>query len=176
LQHVDWIADCLQYSSGEKIAQIDAHEGAENNWVDHVNEVADATVYPRANYWYVGANIPGKLRVFMPYVGGLEKYRKICDEVAANNYQGFSLQNIWTFLWASCRGARPTVPIAGPHLSPRPTIQETPRRERPTCHQRVSQVGDWCEVSLGSPDSICNRDVVNRELGCDRQPDELAAR
>jgi len=92
-QHVDWIADCLRYLSDGKITRIDAHESAENNWVDHVNEVADATLYPRANSWYVGANIPGKPRVFMPYVGGLDKYRKICDEVAANNYRGFSLQN-----------------------------------------------------------------------------------
>ena len=92
-QHVDWIADCLRYLSDGKIAQIDALESAEDNWVDHVNEVADATLYPRANSWYVGANIPGKPRVFMPYVGGLDKYRKICDEVAANNYRGFSLQN-----------------------------------------------------------------------------------
>jgi len=93
-QHLDWVADCLRYLSDGKIAQIDAHESAENNWVDHVNEVADATLYPRANSWYVGANIPGKPRVFMPYVGGLDKYRKICDEVAANNYHGFSLQRI----------------------------------------------------------------------------------
>ena len=54
-QHVDWIADCLRYLSDGKITRIDAHESAENNWVDHVNEVADATLYPRANSWYVGA-------------------------------------------------------------------------------------------------------------------------
>ena len=57
----------------------------------HVNEVADSTLYPVANSWYVGANIPGKPRVFMPYVGGVGVYRRKCDEVAANGYQGFIL-------------------------------------------------------------------------------------
>jgi cyclohexanone monooxygenase len=90
-QHVDWIADCLQYLRDKQIRHIDADENAQNKWVAHVNDVADATLYPQANSWYVGANIPGKPRVFMPYVAGLDKYRKICDEVAANDYRGFSL-------------------------------------------------------------------------------------
>jgi cyclohexanone monooxygenase len=90
-QHVDWIAECLQYLADKKLRQIVAEESAQANWVEHVNEVADATLYPRANSWYVGANIPGKPRVFMPYVAGLDKYRKICDEVSASGYRGFSL-------------------------------------------------------------------------------------
>jgi cyclohexanone monooxygenase len=92
-QHVDWITECLRYLRDKKIRHIDAYEDAENDWVEHVNEVADATLYPRANSWYVGANIPGKPRVFMPYVAGLDRYRKICDEVAANDYRGFSLKS-----------------------------------------------------------------------------------
>jgi cyclohexanone monooxygenase len=92
-QHVDWIADCLQYLRDKKIRHIEADESAENSWVEHVNDVADATLYPQANSWYNGANIPGKPRVFMPYVAGLDKYRKICDEVAANDYRGFSLKS-----------------------------------------------------------------------------------
>jgi cyclohexanone monooxygenase len=92
-QHVDWIADCLQYLRDKEIRHIEAVESAENSWVAHVNDVADATLYPQANSWYIGANIPGKPRVFMPYVAGLDKYRKICDEVAANDYQGFSLKS-----------------------------------------------------------------------------------
>jgi cyclohexanone monooxygenase len=90
-QHVDWIAECLQSLRDRQIRHIEADEGAQNNWVAHVNDVADATLYPLANSWYVGANIPGKPRVFMPYVAGLDKYRKICDDVAANDYRGFSL-------------------------------------------------------------------------------------
>jgi cyclohexanone monooxygenase len=92
-QHVDWIADCLRYLRDKKISRIEADESAQHRWVEHVNEVADATLYPRANSWYVGANIPGKPRVFMPYVAGLDKYRKICDEVAANDYRGFLLKS-----------------------------------------------------------------------------------
>ena len=56
-----------------------------------VNAVADSTLYPLANSWYVGANIPGKPRVFMPYVGGFDRYKKRCDEVAAKGYEGFTL-------------------------------------------------------------------------------------
>ena len=92
-QHVDWIADCLRYLRDKKISRIEADESAQHRWVEHVNEVADATLYPRANSWYVGANIAGKPRVFMPYVAGLDKYRKICDEVAANDYRGFLLKS-----------------------------------------------------------------------------------
>ena len=59
-QHVDWIADCLQYLRDREIGCIEPDEAAENGWVEHVGKVADATLYPRANSWYVGANIPGK--------------------------------------------------------------------------------------------------------------------
>ena len=93
-QHVDWIADCLQHLRDKEIRRIEAEEGAEDRWVEHVNDVADATLYPQANSWYNGANIVGKPRVFMPYVAGLDKYRKICDEVAANDYRGFSLKSV----------------------------------------------------------------------------------
>jgi len=90
-QHVDWIAGCLQHMRDHCITQIAPDEAAENEWVDHVGRVANATLYPRANSWYVGANIPGKPRVFTPYVAGLDKYRQICDGVAANGYRGFTL-------------------------------------------------------------------------------------
>ena len=90
-QHVDWIGDCLRYLRDRGITRIEPDETAEQDWVAHVGEVADATLYPRANSWYVGANIPGKPRVFSPYVGGLDKYRGICDAVAADDYRGFIL-------------------------------------------------------------------------------------
>jgi cyclohexanone monooxygenase len=92
-QHVDWIADCVQHLRQNGIRRIDADEATEDRWVEHVNEVADSTLYPQANSWYVGANIPGKPRVFMPYVAGLDKYRAICDDVAANDYRGFVLKS-----------------------------------------------------------------------------------
>ena len=55
------------------------------------DELAEATLYPRAASWYVGANIAGKPRVFMPYVGGCGNYRRECDEVVERGYQGFVL-------------------------------------------------------------------------------------
>jgi len=90
-QHVDWIADCVQYLRDHGFSCIEAGEDAEDAWVQHNNEVADRTLYPLANSWYVGANIPGKPRVFMPYVGGVAAYKKKCDEIAARGYEGFRL-------------------------------------------------------------------------------------
>jgi cyclohexanone monooxygenase len=88
-QHVDWIADCIQHMHHSGLTRIEAEQEAEDSWVRHNNEVAARTLYPLANSWYVGANIPGKPRVFMPYVGGVTAYKKKCDDVAANGYVGF---------------------------------------------------------------------------------------
>jgi len=90
-QHVDWIAACLRYLSDHRVASIEALQEAEDAWVAHVNEVANRTLFPSANSWYMGANIPGKPRVFMPYIGGVPTYRQKCDEVAANGYEGFRI-------------------------------------------------------------------------------------
>ncbi len=90
-QHVDWIADCIHDMGERQLTVVEATPEAEAEWVAHVNEVADTTLYPQANSWYLGANVPGKPRVFMPYVGGVGVYREVCDEVAANGYKGFTL-------------------------------------------------------------------------------------
>jgi cyclohexanone monooxygenase len=90
-QHVDWIADCLAHLRAGDLETIEATAEAEAAWVAHVNDVADATLYPLARSWYTGANILGKPRIFMPYVGGVGAYRKHCDAVAAKNYEGFKL-------------------------------------------------------------------------------------
>jgi cyclohexanone monooxygenase len=90
-QHVDWVAECLEYLREREIATMEATVAAEDAWVAHVNEVADTTLMPLANSWYVGANIPGKPRVFMPYVGGLNNYALKCKEVAEQGYEGFAL-------------------------------------------------------------------------------------
>lgn len=90
-QHVDWIADCLAFMRGRGLVSMEAARDAEEQWVAHVNEVAQMTVYPQANSWYMGANIPGKPRIFMPYIGGVGVYRRICDEVAAAGYRGFTM-------------------------------------------------------------------------------------
>ena len=91
-QHMDWIADCLATLRAREMTRIEPSPAAERDWVQHVNDVADSTLYPLANSWYVGANIPGKPRVFMPYVGGFAGYKRKCDAVAANDYEGFVMR------------------------------------------------------------------------------------
>jgi cyclohexanone monooxygenase len=90
-QHVDWIADCLVHLRGQQRQRIEATVEAEEAWVQHVNEVGHMTLYPLAKSWYMGANVPGKPRIFMPYIGGVGVYRQKCDEVAAAGYTGFTL-------------------------------------------------------------------------------------
>jgi cyclohexanone monooxygenase len=90
-QHVDWVGDCISYLRTRHLASIDATAEAEDDWVDHVNAVANLTLFPTANSWYMGANVPGKPRVFMPYIGGLPRYTETCDAVAADDYRGFTL-------------------------------------------------------------------------------------
>jgi cyclohexanone monooxygenase len=90
-QHVDWVAECIAYLGARGVASIDATVEAEDRWVRHVNEVANLTLFPTANSWYMGANVPGKPRVFMPYIGGLPRYSQICNDVAADDYRGFTL-------------------------------------------------------------------------------------
>lgn len=89
-QHVDWIADCLRYMSTSAYATIEAEVEAEESWVAHVNDVASNSLHSKANSWYLGANIPGKPRVFMPYIG-VDKYRRRCNEISAFHYTGFRL-------------------------------------------------------------------------------------
>ena len=90
-QHVEWIADCLGEMGERGRAVIEADEAAEDAWVAHVNEVAAGTLFPAANSWYMGANIPGKPRVFLPYVGGFAQYVQVCDEVVREGYRGFAM-------------------------------------------------------------------------------------
>jgi cyclohexanone monooxygenase len=90
-QHVEWVSDCLAYLGERQLSVIEATAEAQDAWVAHVNEVAEKTLYPLANSWYMGANIPGKPRVFMPYIGGVGVYRRKCEEIAAKGYEGFAL-------------------------------------------------------------------------------------
>jgi cyclohexanone monooxygenase len=90
-QHVDWIADCLVYLRSRGTAQIEPTPEAENGWVAHVNEVAGTNLRSTCSSWYVGANVPGKSRVFMPYIGGFPAYVQKCTEVVAAGYRGFAL-------------------------------------------------------------------------------------
>jgi cyclohexanone monooxygenase len=90
-QHVDWVCDTIEHLREQGFTTIEPAQQAQDEWVDHVNLIASYTLYPKANSWYMGANVPGKPRVFMPYAGGVGEYRKKCDEVAAKGYEGFLL-------------------------------------------------------------------------------------
>jgi cation diffusion facilitator CzcD-associated flavoprotein CzcO len=91
-QHVEWITDCIQYMRAKNINRIEPAPAAVDDWVDQVKATANATLLSGVKHsWYLGANVPGKPRVFMPYAGGMARYRKICAEVAANEYSGFVL-------------------------------------------------------------------------------------
>ena len=89
-QHVDWIADLLDHAREHRRPIVEATVEAEDDWVAHVNDVADRTVFPSCNSWYLGANVPGKPRVFMPYPR-MPAYVRKCDRVAARGYEGFEL-------------------------------------------------------------------------------------
>jgi cyclohexanone monooxygenase len=90
-QHVDWIVECIAALRARGAVAIEPEAQAERDWVRHVNDEADKTLFVKAKSWYIGANIPGKPRVFLPFVGGIGRYRIKCDEVAAQGYQGFRL-------------------------------------------------------------------------------------
>jgi cyclohexanone monooxygenase len=88
---VEWIADCVRYVREKGFRAISPTRQAEDDWVEHVNAVAGGTLLMRANSWYLGANVPGKPRVFMPYAGGVGVYRKHCQAIADAGYEGFDL-------------------------------------------------------------------------------------
>ena len=90
-QHVDWIVECLEYLRNHNISTIEATESAEDDWAAHNDAVADNHMRNSCSSWYVGGNIEGKPRVFMPYVGGFPRYVEKCNEVADQNYLGFTL-------------------------------------------------------------------------------------
>jgi cyclohexanone monooxygenase len=92
-QHVDWVADCLVFLRDNGNASIEATKEAEDFWVDHNTEAGNATLYPLANSWYMGSNVPGKPRVLMPYIGGVGVYREECDAIVADNYRGFDVRD-----------------------------------------------------------------------------------
>lgn len=90
-QNVEWIARLLAHMREQGATKVEPTAEAEHKWRAHVKELADDTLFPQANSWYMGDNVPGKPRVFLPYIGGFGTYRKLCDEVAAKNYEGFAI-------------------------------------------------------------------------------------
>jgi cation diffusion facilitator CzcD-associated flavoprotein CzcO len=87
-QHVEWATDLIAWMGANSKRTFDPQVTAQDTWVQQVNDFAAFTLYPAGNSWYLGANVPGKPRVFMPFIGGVEMYRQICDDVAADRYRG----------------------------------------------------------------------------------------
>jgi cyclohexanone monooxygenase len=93
-QHVEWLSGLLEFARAGDVAVIEAEEGAERDWAQRVTEGASQTLYPQANSWYVGANVPGKPRRFLPFVEGFNVYSDICADIAAHGYDGFRLKQV----------------------------------------------------------------------------------
>jgi cation diffusion facilitator CzcD-associated flavoprotein CzcO len=91
-QHVDLVATILCHLRDQALTTIEPTGEAEQAWADHHRVLGDASLYPRANSWYMGANVPGKPRVLLPYVGGVGRYRQICERVVANGFEGFAMR------------------------------------------------------------------------------------
>ena len=90
-QHVDWIARCIQHMNATQKSKIQAQASAQEVWVQKVNDLAKNTLFPASDSWYMGANVPGKPRVFLPFIGGLGTYTEICEQVISDGYSGFDL-------------------------------------------------------------------------------------
>ena len=88
--HVGFVADCIAHMQTHGHTEIDPQPEAEDGWAEEVQAVAGRTLFPQSNSWFMGANIPGKPRVFLPYVGGFQNYAKICAQIVAEHYRGFT--------------------------------------------------------------------------------------
>jgi len=91
-QHVDLVTDSLVHMRANGLETMEPERQAEDDWVDHVQEAANRTLFPLANSWYMGSNIPGKPRLFTPYIGGVGRYRQICEQMVADGYKGFRFE------------------------------------------------------------------------------------
>jgi cyclohexanone monooxygenase len=89
-QHVDWICEAIAHMREHDLHYIEPTAEAERKWGEHVKELADGTLFTTTDSWYMGANIPGKPRVFLPYIGGFGTYRKLCQDVVEKGYEGFA--------------------------------------------------------------------------------------
>ncbi len=90
-QHVDWVTDAIDAMRSKGVTTMEAEVDAEQAWTRHVDDAGNMTLYPKVDSWYVGSNVPGKPRVMYAYIGGVGAYREKCDQVAADDYDGFTL-------------------------------------------------------------------------------------
>jgi hypothetical protein len=91
-QQAEWISDCIRYMRDHNVKVCEPSREAEDQWIEHHEEIAAATLVTKTNSWYMGSNVKGKPRRLLSYIGGVGAYRQKCDEVAANNYAGFAMR------------------------------------------------------------------------------------
>src|SRR5262249_35819594 len=92
-QHIEWVSELLVYARKQGFDLIEAESEAARDWTTAVTDAARDTLFMKGKSWYLGANVPGKARVFMPYIKGVGAYSDACEEVAANKYRGFQFGN-----------------------------------------------------------------------------------
>ena len=92
-EQIDWLSHLFTYCRANGIVEVEANEEAEADWVEHVNARAQETLYLKTPSYYLGAEMPGKPRVFMPYSGGVRGYRRILEKTAAKGYSGFAFRH-----------------------------------------------------------------------------------
>ncbi len=90
-QQAEWISDCIKYMRNRNLKACEPTKGAEDQWIAHYEQIASATLVTKTNSWYMGSNVEGKPRRLLSYIGGVGQYRQKCDEVAARNYEGFTM-------------------------------------------------------------------------------------
>ena len=99
-QHVEYLSDAITHAQSQGRDVIEPTLEAQEEWIEHVTMVGEMTLFPKANSWYMGANVPGKVRVLTPYLGGLAGYIQKCDEIAADGYAGFAFSSSGTLATA----------------------------------------------------------------------------
>jgi len=90
-RQMDWIGNCMLHLRENELGAIEPKTDSEVAWATEVSAIANATLFPRTDSWWTGANIPGKPRYFSAYLGGSLYYQRICD-VAARGYEGFAFE------------------------------------------------------------------------------------
>lgn len=93
-QHVDWIIDCIAFLDRHRFTQIEPTPRAQEGWDQHVADCGAITLLPSTDSWYMGANVPGKPRMLLPYIAGVDRYRAVCNEVVESDYLGFHLKGL----------------------------------------------------------------------------------
>ena len=160
-QHVDWVADCIGHLRDAGARTIEPVVEDEDAWVEHVNEVAQVSLRSTCSSWYVGANVPGRPRVFMPYIGGFPVYVQKCNEVMNEGYRGFVLDGAGPPRDVSGAPGRDIsgAPRRNASGAPRRNASGAPRRNAPP---RVRFTGRWqvpLDVEVISPAMVAARRV-----------------